>query len=427
MTSILLASITVLAAQIPNAEATCNGLIDFDTFPNGTVPADLTKITTQYETCGVSLFTTNDPGGPIIRSFPLGSPPNILAPTGLQFGFTGNIGMEFSSPISGDVSVLGVDVRHGGLRLQAFDSTNVLIDTYNISPSSVSHNEIMTVSGTDIARLAISQIVPQTGGFVDGYAIDDLSFTAPTTVPSQPTGLTAIATGLSTIQLAWTTPADDGGSPITGYKIERESPIGGGFITIVADTGTTATTFQDPGLSSATEYNYRVSAINAIGTGASSNEAAAITFTPVEALEDTSVDLETIINNNPGTPLADKLEDANAKVETAIVELNKTPPDNQAALGNIEGAVGDIQAAVDAGLLDDLTGNVLMDQLVGIARQLAVDAIDTAIATPGSDPVEIADAQQFLADGDALRAADQFKDAVAKYKDALAKAESALP
>jgi len=251
-------------------------------------------------------------------------------------------------------------------------------------------------------------------------------FTPAQVLPSAPTSLNATATSISTIDLEWNEPAD-GGSPITGYKIEQESPIGGGFITIVADTGTTATMFEDTGLESAIQYNYKVSAINAIGTGPASNEASATTFTPEEAVDEISVDLETIINANPGTPLADKLEDANALVENALVELNKMPPDNQAAMGSLEGAVGDIQAAVDAGDLDAVTGNDLMDQITEIARQIAEDAIDNAINTPGSDPVEIVDAQQFLADGDSLRTGSLFKDAVTKYKVALTKAESALP
>ena len=58
------------------------------------------------------------------------------------------------------------------------------------------------------------------------------------------------------------------------------------------------------------------------------------------------------------------------------------------------------------------------------ANLLAVIAIDAAIGR-GGDPVKIVDAQQFAADGDALRAAGAFKEAVAKYKDAVAMAESA--
>ena len=154
-------------------------IIDFDTFPDETVPDDLTHITNQYEVCGVSLFTTNDADGPIIRSFSSASLPNLLAPTGLAFAFTGFIGIEFSSPVSGDVSVFGIGVRHGGLRLQAFDSANALVDSSVIPVSSVSKSVTMTVTGNDIVRLVISQIIPQTGGFVDGYAIDDLEFPGP--------------------------------------------------------------------------------------------------------------------------------------------------------------------------------------------------------------------------------------------------------
>jgi len=91
-------------------------------------------------------------------------------------------------------------------------------------------------------------------------------------------------------------------------------------------------------------------------------------------------------------------------------DLAKTPPDNQAALGNLEGAVGEIEAAVDDGM-DPVQGAQIMDDMAEIARLMAVEAIDDAIARGG-------DAQQSLAAGDALRAAGD-------YKDALAKAEGA--
>ena len=106
-------------------------------------------------------------------------------------------------------------------------------------------------------------------------------------------------------------------------------------------------------------------------------------------------------------------------------ELNKDPSDNQAAAGNIEGAIGDLEAAINEGL-DPVVGAEIMDALAGITRQLAENAIDTANDTPGSDSGEISDAEQSLADGDALRTSGDYKDAANKYKDALSKAESAL-
>ncbi len=88
--------------------------------------------------------------------------------------------------------------------------------------------------------------------------------------------------------------------------------------------------------------------------------------------------------------------------------------------------MGDLEAAVQDGLLDATEGAQLMDQLAGVAQQLAENAINEAIAQ-GGNATTIAEAQLALALGDALRASGAFKDAVNKYKDALAKAESALP
>ena len=149
---------------------------------------------------------------------------------------------------------------------------------------------------------------------------------------------------------------------------------------------------------------------------------------PVEAAAQNVIDnLQDIIDVDPDIPSADKLGDGVAKLDTVLEELNKDPPDNQAAVGNIEGAIGDIQAAVDSGDLDTATGNDLMDQLAGIAEQLASDAIDAAIADPESDSDKISEAEASLGEGDDLRDSKDYKDAANKYKDALAQAEGALP
>ena len=68
--------------------------------------------------------------------------------------------------------------------------------------------------------------------------------------------------------------------------------------------------------------------------------------------EDLHRRLQEIIDNNQGTPLEDKIEDVLEKVNTAYEEIMKDPPDYQATLGNLEGAVGDLEAAVKDGLLD---------------------------------------------------------------------------
>lgn len=134
--------------------------------------------------------------------------------------------------------------------------------------------------------------------------------------------------------------------------------------------------------------------------------------------------LDALLGANPTPQLADKLEDVAAKVKTADGELGKTPPDNQAALGAVEGAVGDLEAAVKDGVLDSATGTSLMGDLTAAARQLASRAIEQAGARNGKASV-IAEANTALNEADGLRTSAKFKDAVAKYRSALAKAESA--
>jgi parallel beta-helix repeat protein len=145
---------------------------------------------------------------------------------------------------------------------------------------------------------------------------------------------------------------------------------------------------------------------------------------PIDATEDLINELHDIIDDNPGTPLADKLEDAYEKTETAYEEMMKDPPDNQAAVGNLEGAVGDLEAAVKDGVVDTDEGRELMDRYASIAQQLAVVAINDAIARGGNQDT-IDEAQTYLGEGITLREEEAFKDAINKYKDAVAKAESA--
>jgi hypothetical protein len=85
------------------------------------------------------------------------------------------------------------------------------------------------------------------------------------TMPQPPTGLTATAASTSRIDLSWNALDVDGGSPVTGYMIER-SDDGSTWSTIVSNTGSTNTTYSDAGLSPNTTYAYRVSAINDVGT-----------------------------------------------------------------------------------------------------------------------------------------------------------------
>ena len=88
------------------------------------------------------------------------------------------------------------------------------------------------------------------------------------TVPSAPT-LVSATPDHTIVTLAWTAPASNGGSPITGYTATA-SP--GGAICTSAGLGCTV-----GGLANGTSYSFTVTATNAVGTGAASN---ALSATP---------------------------------------------------------------------------------------------------------------------------------------------------
>jgi len=113
-------------------------------------------------------------------------------------------------------------------------------------------------------------------------------------VPDVPTNLAAVNVGGTQIGLSWTPPTP---SEATSYKIERKVGAGA-YSDLVADTGSTATTYLDIGLTANTLYTYRVSGINGSGTGAASTEDAATTPTALLF----NITLPTDLSEFTGTP-----------------------------------------------------------------------------------------------------------------------------
>ncbi|MCY4645540.1 MAG: fibronectin type III domain-containing protein [Gammaproteobacteria bacterium] len=105
--------------------------------------------------------------------------------------------------------------------------------------------------------------------------------TTDATVPDAPTGLVATAVTPTQIDLAWVAPADNGGAPITGYRIEV-SETGAAWTDLVANTDSRGSAFSHTGLLPGSVRHYRVSAINRAGTGAASASATAATDDPMQ-------------------------------------------------------------------------------------------------------------------------------------------------
>jgi hypothetical protein len=89
---------------------------------------------------------------------------------------------------------------------------------------------------------------------------------ATTTVPGAPTIGTATRSASQTVQVSFTAPASNGGSPITSYTA-TSSP--GGITGTLSQAGSGTITVS--GLTNGTAYTFTVTATNAVGTGSASS------------------------------------------------------------------------------------------------------------------------------------------------------------
>ena len=217
------------------------------------------------------------------------------APTGLTATASGTtaINLSWSAPAStGGSAITGYKIEvspNGGSSW-----TNLVANTSNTT-TTYAHTGLTAGATRHYRVSAINTNGAGTASNVD-------SATTGTTVPGAPTGLTATASGTTAINLSWSAPgstggsrrtdrdgvgrrrsssilrvARDPGSAITGYRIEVSSNGGSSWTNLVANTGNANTTYAHTGLTAGTTRHYRVSAINANGTGVPSNVDSATT------------------------------------------------------------------------------------------------------------------------------------------------------
>ena len=155
------------------------------------------------------------------------------------------------------------------------DNGGTTITGYQIevsNPGSTNWSELAMTTGTTYAH---TNLAPETTQMYRVRAINsvgnsDASNTASATTdalatPDAPTGLTITASGPSTLVLSWTAPLDDGGSAITGYRIDRSSDGQSDWTVLVASTP--STTYTVTNLTPGAPVYFRVIALNAMGQG----------------------------------------------------------------------------------------------------------------------------------------------------------------
>ena len=172
------------------------------------------------------------------------------------------------------------------------------------------------------------------------------------TVPGAPTALSARAVGETQINLSWTAPGENGGAPISGYKIESSPDGVANWTGLVANTGNTATTYAHIGLAAGTTRHYRVSAINSVGAGRPSNIDDAIASIPSLSLRTQSIPegigtaaLLVTLNQPAGDPLSVPWYTLNGDAVS--------PGDYTAGVGQLIIPSGTTRATIPITIIDD--------------------------------------------------------------------------
>ena len=254
-------------------------------------PADSVGLTTNdAEALPVVSFTTGEDGVPAVEnnSAAIAPPALDLSHANSKVGTGGSsLSIVFDGPIATDnappdsafsVTVDGFAIGFGAVLLSS-STTGASFTLAALSPK-VRQGETVEVTYTDpTAGDDTNALQSPTGLDVPTFTVTVRnSSTLTMGVPRPPTALTATALGETIVDLAWTKPGNNGGSAITGYKIEV-STDGSTWTDLEDDTESTGTRYRHSGLSNGNTRHYRVSAINANGTSPASVSASATTMT----------------------------------------------------------------------------------------------------------------------------------------------------
>ena len=119
-------------------------------------------------------------------------------------------------------------------------------------------------------------------------------------LPGAPTGLAATP-GNARVSLSWTAPSNTGGAAITDYIVEYSAGTTGVWTTFNDGIGTT-TSVTVTGLTNGTTYQFRISAVNSVGTGTSSGVVSSTPTAPIIIPPPPSLTISSAPGNLAATP-----------------------------------------------------------------------------------------------------------------------------
>lgn len=134
------------------------------------------------------------------------------------------------------------------------------------------------------------------------------------TLPTSPQSISLTA-GQGQVSVSWTAPADNGGTSVTSYTLQRAT--NSGFTTgVVTTTGLTGLSTTVTGLTNGTPYYFRIYAVNAVGTAAGTGSAWRTAASPVTPATSATV---------PGAPTSPVASQQTPQTTTGL-KLSWTAP-----------------------------------------------------------------------------------------------------
>ena len=173
----------------------------------------------------------------------------------------GTLTADPSAIVDPDGIATGATYTYQWVRVDGMSETNIsgaTASTYTLVADDGGKTIKVKVSYTDEAN------------FVDTATSNATTKVA--TAPAPPTGVDITTEGNGELTVGWTAPTENGGSDITGYKVQWKSgaqSFGSSRQHTTADGA--ATSYTIPSLTNGTEYTVRVLAVNAVGDSAASN------------------------------------------------------------------------------------------------------------------------------------------------------------
>jgi len=260
-----LSATTVSASEIDLSwtASTAGDVTGYRVLRNGSSVAVL-GLTTTYRDSGLQGFTTynytvtaldsegqeSGPSGPAQATTLDGTPPTVPANLSATATGTSTIDLTWSPSADPETGVVGYRVFRNGSQIGSTDQTT--FTDSGLNPATTYDYRVRAVNGE---------------GLESGLSNEDSATTLDATGPTTPTNLEASPAGTNRIDLTWTASSDPE-TGIAGYRIFRDG----------SQVGQTAqTSFTDTGLSPATEYEYRVRAVNGDGIASGLSDAASAT------------------------------------------------------------------------------------------------------------------------------------------------------